>query len=517
MMATSNRVACLLFGAVLLWYPASDPAPEMSPADLITIDAIRGHVFFLACDALEGRYVGSAGYEVAARYGESQFVAAGLVPAVAGGGADSYLQEVPVLRRRVTGGISLTVTTPQGRVTFTEGEEFKWFQGEMFPWQGRPLQAVFVGYGISEPAHGWNDLEGIDVRGKTVLMMMGAPTRDGKPVLPETIHALYAPPSGVLRKMMTMVVEGAAAMLVIPDELVMAAWEAIDSKAANPQFEYDNGISGAIHIPALCPIKPEVAEAIFAGQRCVPPGLGHLGVECTRSFELEDVLLTLEGSFAEEKIATSNVVGKVCGSDPALRHEYVVVTAHLDSTAPREKGEINNGADDNASGCAGLMEIARAVASSPPRRSVVFALLSGEEAACIGSRHFVSDCPVPVDKVVANVNMDMIGRSDPASQSDRSHYAIDSDKITPAFTDLIKSVNARTVRWPLKYESPVGSSDNLMFHAVGIPGVCFYSGHHEDVNSPTDDAGKIDYEKAQKISQLAYAVTMELGNREALW
>jgi Zn-dependent M28 family amino/carboxypeptidase len=207
----------------------------------------------------------------------------------------------------------------------------------------------------------------------------------------------------------------------------------------------------------------------------------------------------------------------VCGSDPALKHEYVVVTAHLDSTAPREKGEINNGADDNASGCAGLIEVARAVNQGPPRCYVVFALLSGEEAACIGSRHFVSDCPVPLGEVVANVNMDMIGRSDAASLADRSHYALDSEKVTPAFTDLIKWVNARAVRWPLKYENPVGNSDNLMFHAVGIPAVSFYSGHHEDVNRPTDDPDKIDYEKAQKISQLVYAVTMELANREVLW
>jgi hypothetical protein len=514
---TSNRAAFLLLGTAILCFAALSPAQEGSPADAISVDAIRGHVFFLACDALEGRYVGSPGYEVASKYGESQFKSAGLVPAVPGAVGNSYLQEVPVLRRRASGEISLTVATQRGSATFREGEEFKWFQGEMFPLEDRAFRAVFVGYGISEPRHGWDDLEGLDVRGKVVLLMMGAPTRESQPVLPESVHALYAPPSAVFRKMITMLVEGAAGIFVIPDEILTAGWETLDSKAANQQFEYDNRAPGAIHIPLLCPMKPEVAEAIFAGQKCVPPGMGHLGEECTDGFELKDVLLTLDGSFTEERIPTYNVVGVVYGSDPVLRDEYVVVTAHLDSTAPREIGEINNGADDNASGCAGLMEIARAVALSPPRRSVVFGLLSGEEAACIGSRHLVSDCPVPLDKIVANVNMDMIGRSDAASQAERSHYAIDSEKITPAFTDLIKDVNARSVRWPLKYESPVGTSDNLMFHAVGIPAVSFYSGHHEDVNRPTDDPDKIDYEKAQKIAQLVYEVTMEVGNRQVLW
>lgn len=127
------------------------------------------------------------------------------------------------------------------------------------------------------------------------------------------------------------------------------------------------------------------------------------------------------------------------------------------------------------------------------------------------------DPPVPLDKIVADVNMDMIGRTDAASEADRSHYAIDSGKITVEFTRLIKDVNSRTVGWPLKYESPIGNSDNLMFHAVGIPAVSFYSGHHDDVNQPTDDADKLDYEKAQEIARLVYEITMELGSKDPLW
>ena len=232
---------------------------------------------------------------------------------------------------------------------------------------------------------------------------------------------------------------------------------------------------------------------------------------------LEGVTVTFKGAFTEEQIPTWNVVGVVEGTDPGLKDEYVAVTAHLDSTAPREDGEINYGADDNASGVGGLIEIARVVAKGPPRRSVVFVLVSGEEAACIGSRHFVSDSPVPLESIVADVNLDMIGRTDPASEADRSHYAIDSGRITPELTRLIGDVNARTVGWPLKYESPTGTSDNLMFHAVGIPGVSFYSGHHGDVNLPTDTPEKIDYEKAEQISRLIYEITMELGNRDVLW
>jgi hypothetical protein len=484
---------------------------------MITSEALRGHVYFLASEALEGRYVGSAGYEVAARYGESQLKAAGLKPVIPLGQAYTYLQEVPVLRRRITGDLRLTVAAPDGETSFLEREGFIWLQGEMFPWEGRTFEAVFTGYGISEPGYDWDDLERVDVKGKIAIIMLGAPTIEGKPVLPEDVHARYAPPSAIYKKMVTLMLAGAAGILIVPEPMIIEGWDTLPSKADNPQFEYRNSSVGAIHIPVLFPIRPEVADAIFAGQNRVPPGMGHIGVETTTGFDLEGVSLTLTGTFTAEEIPTWNVVGLVEGRDPNRKDEYVVVTAHLDSTAPRKEGEINNGADDNATGCAGLIEIARAVAVSPPGRSVLFVLCSGEEAACIGSRHFVSDPPVPLDRIVANVNMDMIGRTDAASMADRSHYAIDSEKITPEFTRLIRDVNSRTVAWPLKYQSPIGNSDNLMFHAVGIPAVSFYSGHHEDVNQPTDDPEKVDYEKVQRISQLVYEVTMELGNRPVLW
>jgi hypothetical protein len=484
---------------------------------MITAGAIRGHVYFLASAALEGRYVGSAGYEIAARYGESQFLAAGLDALVVGEDSLTYLQEVPVLRRRVQDGITLTVANSRGSVTFTEGEDFTWFQGEIFPWEERELELVYVGYGISEPDRGWDDLDGVDVAGKLVLMRLGAPMRDGNPVLPEDLHERYAAPTTIFKKMTTMLCAGAAGILLLPEDILLEAWDTLRSKSLNPQFAYDNRQPGAIHITLLCPVKPDVARAVFDGQRRVPPGLWSPGGAETGTYELEGVTATFRGRFTEERIPTWNVVGVVRGTDPGLNNEYVAVTAHLDSTAPREEGEINFGADDNASGAGGLIEIARAVAASPPRRSVVFVLVSGEEAACIGSRHFVSDCPVPLRNVVADVNLDMIGRTDAACEADRSHYAIDSGRITPELTNLIAEVNACTVDWPLKYESPTGNSDNLMFHAVGIPGVSFYSGHHGDANRPADTPDKIDYDKAEQISRLAYEITMELGNRESLW
>jgi hypothetical protein len=346
---------------------------------------------------------------------------------------------------------------------------------------------------------------------------MGAPEQGGAPVLPEAIHALYAPPSAVIRKLVTLFFHGAVGVFVMPNPELIEAWDMIDSRATAPHFAYGLNDPEALHVPGLWIMKPALAGAIFDEQDRKPPGLARDGPGTTTPFELRDVWLKLDGSFSNEPVLSWNVVGLVEGADPILRQEYVVVSAHLDSALPKVEGEITNGADDDASGCAAVIEIARAIASRPLRRSALFVLFAGEEVACVGSRHFVTHCPVSLDAVVADVHMDMIGRTDPESKDDRSHYAVDSDKVTPELTRLIREVNGRTVQWPMKYECVTGNSDNLMFQAFNIPAVCFYSGHHADVNLPSDDVEKLDFEKMQRISQLVYEVTKELGEREPLW
>jgi len=504
-----------LLGLVLVSTVAR--AAETPPVESITAAALRGHIFFLASDALGGRPVNSRGFEVAAQYAESQFRAAGVLPLSGVGAGGAFRQDVPVTRRTVSGPVSVVVTNAKGAQVFPEGQDVKWFQGEIYPVEHRALPLVYVGYGISEPGHGWDDFEGLDVRNKVVLLLLGAPLRDGKPVLPEAVHARYAPPSAVFRKMLTLVGRRAAGIIVLPSPELTAGWDGLRSKTLGPSDEYDDSAPEVLHVASLFVSKPAFANAIFAGQRRVPPGMGKGARETTRGFHLANVSVSLTGTFKDEPIPAWNVAGLVQGTDPVLRDEYVVVCAHLDSSTPKEAGEVYNGADDDASGCAGVLEIARVVALHPPRRSVVFALFTGEESALAGSRHFVSHCPVPLDRIVADVDLDMIGRTDAASQTDRAHYALDSGKITPELTRLIGRVNERTVRWPLKHENPSGNSDNLSFHFVGIPGVSFYSGHHDDVNESTDDAEKLDYDKAEKITRLACEVTMELGNATLPW
>ncbi len=131
---------------------------------------------------------------------------------------------------------------------------------------------------------------------------------------------------------------------------------------------------------------------------------------------------------------------------------------------------------------------------------------------------FIRACRVPRDKIIADINLDMIGRTDKESESDRALYALDADSVRPEFKRLIMEVNDRTIRWPLKYDrQPKAGSDNLVFRIMNkTPGVFFWSGAHADYHRSTDDADKIDYEKAEKISRLAYELAKELGTRPVL-
>jgi len=506
----------LFFAAALSFLPGQEK--PVSPVDTITADAIRHHVYFLAADALEGRYTGSKGYQIAAQYGESQFRSAGLKPIVKQGDQFVYLQPVPVAKRTSKAEPELTVKTRKGETRFLHARDFRWLDGEILGCENKPLPVVFVGYGIHEPAAGWDDFKGLDVKNKVIVMRLGAPMKNGKPVLPEALHKKYTAPSSLQVKLMEMILMPAAAILVPADESMLTAWDQIPMQTNKPQISLNDRSAAAWRIASIFAVKPEIMEALFAGQKKAMPKPDAKDTSKVKGFDLRGVTLFLATSFQDEEVSAGNVVGLVEGTDPVLKNEYVAVIAHLDHLAPR-KGETMNGADDDASGCAGLMEVAEAVALKPFKRSVVFVLFAGEELMAIGSRHFLNACPIPRGKIIADIDLDMIGRTDEASQSDRAHYALDTDNLRSEFKKLIMEVNDRTVRWPLKYEiQPDIGSDNLVFELIGkIPGVFFYSGNQPDRHKSTDDADKIDFEKAEKISRLAYEITRELAMRTTPW
>lgn len=497
---------------------SGDASKKESAAETITEAELRDHVFFLASDALGGRVLDTPGYKIAAEYGVSQFKAAGLKTVYKdSNGKDSFLQEIPFVKISAEAESQLTVKTLDGAFHFPHENNLIWRRHNTFEVFSKSLPVVFIGYGIEEPEYGWNDFEELDIGGKIAIALVGAPIQDGKPLLPEKVHETYDGISGLTTKIRYLKARNPrpAALLFVENSDLTRIWKQLPSLLTHPyyQMEYEyTEVPSSDKLDVLL-IKREMGEAFFKGHSYNPFGLEEIDLAAYKTFKLGGVEFILEVREKKERILSWNVVGMVEGTDPHLGNEYITVGAHLDHIPPQD-GQVCNGADDNASGSAGILEIAEALAKNPSNRPVIFALWAGEESGTeiMGSRYFVKNPPVPLNQIKVNVNLDMIGRTYPKFAETRTHFVLGYESTLPAFKKIVDRVNAETVNWPLAYLSDEGS-DHASFHNKGIPAFYFCSGVNEVTHTPNDDAEKIDYEKMEKIARLAYWVTSELANK----
>ena len=225
-------------------------------------------------------------------------------------------------------------------------------------------------------------------------------------------------------------------------------------------------------------------------------------------------------SAGDAGLRAPNVVGAILGSDPQLRDEYVVFSAHIDHVGvgrPDASGDsIYNGADDNASGTAVMMEVAEAMAAldPAPRRSLLFVLVSGEEKGLWGSEHFVNNAPVAVDNMVAAFNADMVGRNWPdtivAIGKEHSDLGATLERVNARYPEL--GMTAIDDRWP--DEQFYFRSDHINFARRGVPVLFFFNGTHADYHEPSDEADSIDADKAARIGRLLFHLGLEVADAE---
>ena len=500
-------------------------APKVKPVETITVEELRDHVFYLASDALGGRVSCTAGYDSAAQYAARDFRKAGIKPILKDAqGNPTFLQPVPFLKRNEGDAGRLTVRTAEGEDVFIQGEDFKFlsYRPVDFPYERLPV--VFVGYGIEEPGAGWNDFDGLDLLGKFVLMLPGAPQKGGKPALPDSLDRLYSTGRGDGPKLEAVFKRGAKAVLILTNSWRKRNWD----KFSDYTLRMDVIYAGEHQIPQRpgasarrrgnqIVLREHIFGRLMEDQAFSAASYDSIDVnDGYKTFELRGISIGLKMEFSGGIVTSANAVGMVEGTDPKLKDEYITVGAHLDHVGPRS-GEICNGADDNASGSAGVLEVAEAVAMNPPKRSVVFVLYTAEERGLHGSRQFLDEWPFPKENILVNINLDMIGRTDKDNEKTRAHYAVGWERIPSNLKEIIESVNEKTVQWPLVFKKGNeirGGSDHMAFQERGIPAFFFFSGMHEDLHKPTDDADKIEYDKMQKISQLVYELTMALANGE---
>ena len=391
---------------------AQSASSDFPPDELlqhITADGLRAHMAFLSDDLLEGRGLGTRGYHVAAAYVRAQFEEIGLKPAGVNG---SYFQKVrfrqiELLRDKS----SVSVKNNGASRTLTIEKDYV-MAGDPLSTDARVEgQVVFVGYGVSAPEFGYDDYAGIDVRGKIVAAIYGAP-----PKLPSAPGAHF---SSSEQKLRTAAEHGAIGFLGIwagrTEQRTPFSEYVRFTRGPSYRWLNDKGVPNNAEpkIKGVARISSSAAEALFQGA----PKSWKEALQAAENSQPQAFLLTAHVSIHAvshySEVESPNVAAILPGSDPQLKNEYVVFTAHLDHLGigdPVKGDSIYNGAADNASGTAALLEMARAFSElkTAPRRSLLFLAVTGEEEGLLGSDYYAHYPTVPITQIVANINMDEV-------------------------------------------------------------------------------------------------------------
>ena len=489
--------------------PADAPAPRISP------DAFRSHVAFLADDLLEGREAGTPGYDIAARYVATRFAGLGLRP----GNNGSWFQEVPFVRFGMTGPAQINVAGQ----TFVHGRDVLFRQ---HPEAGRvrfEAPAVFAGYGLEAPEHGLNDYRGLNVRGKVVVVLGGAPKG-----LPSDVSAHLNQ-----EKRRIAARRGAVGMIVLrsPAEAQRAPFNRTTGRAMEPGITWVDP-QGAPFLDApglrfIATADTALAEALFQGARRTLAQV-HAEAERTgarpRGFALRQPV-SIERESSNTTMTSPNVVAVLPGSDPALADEYVLLMAHLDGLGVRQSGEgdrIRNGAMDNATGVATLIEVARQMVENRPRRSIILAAVTAEEKGLLGAQYLARN-PIVDGRIVGVVNLDMPILT--YDFSDVIAFGAEHSTLGPIVRRAAGRMNVALANDPLPEEGLFTRSDHYMFVREGIPSVFLmtgFSGEGErqfrsflanQYHSPADDLSlPFDWNAGARFAELNYLIAREIAN-----
>jgi Zn-dependent M28 family amino/carboxypeptidase len=464
-----RKLAAAALAAALLAPPAAE-----AQGPRITAAEIDAHLRFLSSDLLEGRAPATRGDRLTTAYLSAVLQAAGVEPA----GTDGYLQRVPI---DVVGAVRESIRVRAGGRA--EGdlrypEEVVVWAGSAVPRSEAAAEIVFAGYGAHAPEHRWDDFEGMNMRGKILMVLVNDP-----PATPEEPE-LFGGAAMTYYGRWTYKFEeaerrGAAGMLIVhTTEAAGYPWHTVVGSWGREQrmLPRDEALPPPLGFRGW--ITDEAAGALLARAGL---DLAELrGRAATRAFRPVPTGITLEVAFDNriEHLESHNVVGVVRGSDPALRGQHVAFSVHWDhlGIGPAVDGDsIYNGAYDNASGVANILAVARSAAQGPaPRRSLLFVFVTAEESGLLGSEHFARNPTVPLDGIVANLNVDggnLLGRS-------RDFRVLGDTKSTlgPAFAAMIAPRGWRISPDAHPERGYFYRSDHFSFAKAGVPAVSIAAG-----------------------------------------
>jgi hypothetical protein len=487
-----------ILAAVLLleWWSVGVLEAQSLSAE-ITADDLTTHTKYLASDALEGRGSGTEGNRKAAQYLAEHFRLFDLRPA---GDSATYFQHFDFVSAVKLGAANSFVATPRkGKPRSLKVDQD--FRPLGFSSNTKVSGSVaFVGYGIVAPEQNYDDYTGIDVTGKIVAVLRYGP--DGADMHSAFYkHAAYREKARIARD------KGALAMILVDgteDELLKLRYDQSFATSGIPCVAMQRSV-----LQSWLSLRKKDLKWIqdYIKEKKAPV-----------NFELP-VKVTIETEVVKAMGRTANVVGYLEGNDPALREEVVVVGAHFDHLGYGGEGsgsmkpdahEIHNGADDNASGTSGLLELAQKFSTerSSLTRSMIFIGFSAEEIGTIGSQYYVNHPSVPLAKTVAMLNLDMVGRLK------ENTLTVSGVGTSPMWNDLVRKHNVGPDTLTIK-TSPegFGPSDHAQFYAKDIPVLFFFTGTHGDYHKPSDDWDKLNYEGTQRVAKYVYAIARDLQSK----
>lgn len=474
----------------------------------ISAKSLSARLHFISAPELEGRETTFRGQKIAARYIASEFQRIGLKPI---GDSGSYFQRFNVEATKISEKANITVTNKSGATSYS-------FRGDFLTLSGQEKEilgpVLFIG-------HIDTKVDSLLTKGHIVVALAGRKedARDTSVVPIRRIQFLRQFP-------------GSLATLVITDDSGAASFSRLNARygarlesgvmqVAGPEARAQRGFSSAIYIDA------RMASAILSETGKTLTQLREAAFQDSEfaPVSLSQTMLTIDVRSAKEIKTTENVVGFLEGSDPKLKQEVVVFTAHYDHLGLGANGSIYYGADDDGSGTVTVIELAQAFAANPvkPKRSLVFMTVVGEEKGLWGSDWYVKHPIIPLEKTIADLNTDMIGRMDKKYDDLKNPnyvYVIGSDKISTQLDSILKRSNKESENIILDYtynddKDPnqfYRRSDHYNFAKNGVPIVFFFTGVHADYHQVTDTVDKILFDRMERIVRMIYYTGWKVAN-----
>jgi Zn-dependent M28 family amino/carboxypeptidase len=475
----------LLLGSTISLFAADKPEEKLKPAlDVITPDALLAHIKTLASDEFEGRSPGTKGEELSIKYISDQFRSIGLKP---GNPDGSYFQEVPLAGIKSEPKMILAVAG-KPPVELKYPDDFVASSARLQPEiKVDNSDLVFVGYGVVAPEYGWDDYKGVDVRGKTILMLINDPPVPDPKDPSKLDEKMFKGKAMTYYGRWTYKYEiaaqkGAAAAIIIHEtEPAAYPWQVVRSSWAKENFELDNPNKNADVVSARSWITIDVAKKLFAdcGQdfdalkrSAVTKDFRPVALNAKANIDIKQALRSFK---------SHNVIGKFEGADPALKDEFIIYTAHWDHLGrhPELQGDqIFNGAVDNASGDAAVIALASAFpkADPAPKRSILFMCTTAEEAGLLGAKFYAEHPLYPLEKTLADINIDSMNVWGKARDIEDTSWGFST--MDDALAEAAKRQGRVAIPNARPEKGSIYRADNFEFSKVGVPSLYIGKGEH---------------------------------------